>query len=132
MTSIECPPEYQGRGLKEYLGCDFARVGGEEPPLLVAQKVVEGKAPLLRHQDSLAYLGVDDELLLGITQVECFLEYLRSGLVLLQHNFGRAALYDYPSRTIDPPSSHQVRNELRRDDKCSVVVPTRPRYLRNV
>ncbi len=49
------------------LGSDFFRSGGEERLLLVAQEIVERDAPLLRHKDSLPYLGVDDEFLLVIT-----------------------------------------------------------------
>ena len=96
------------------------------------QEVVERKSSLRRHQDSLTYPGVDDELLFGVAQVERFLEYLGGGLVLLEHNLSRAAFDYYSSRAVYSSSSHEVRHQLCRDDKCGVVVPPRPRYLRDV
>jgi len=53
---------------------DFLRLSGEEPPLLVAEKVIERDTPLLRHQYPLPYLRVDDELLLTVAEVERLLE----------------------------------------------------------
>ena len=53
-----------------------------EEALVVAQKVVEGNPSLLRDQNPLAYLCVDDELLLAVAEVERNQDEQSSSVVL--------------------------------------------------
>ena len=45
--------------------------------LLVPEEVIERNTALLRDQDALTYLGVDDELLLAVAEVERLLQNRR-------------------------------------------------------
>jgi hypothetical protein len=46
----------------------------ERIPISSVTPLINLELPLLGHQDSLSYLGVDDELLLAVAQVEGILE----------------------------------------------------------
>jgi hypothetical protein len=61
---------------------DILRFRREKSPLLVAQEVIERDVPLLCHQYPLPYLGIDDELLLAVVEVERLVENPRASLVL--------------------------------------------------
>ena len=113
-------------------GSDFLRLGREQPPLLVAEHVIERQSTFWSYQNPLPNPRIDDKLLLHLAQPERLLQGRAGSLVLPQDYLGRAALDHLPARADLVPPPHEVRDELRSDEEARPVVPPCPRDLGDV